>query len=155
NEIVAAVGTEAPVGGHRAADRLADRTGLPVAKADVEAVAAAGALAVAGWYKDWPLYSCQGLDTLDADLVAAAVAERQAWEAASVSKWDTPAYLGWHRTELDHVAGQRGLQLGRLDRYAKADLDALAADAALAEQLRADRLLVGHQAAAHLEIRDT
>ena len=76
-------------------------------------------------------------------------------EAASVSKWDAPAYLGWRRTELARVAQERGLRLGRLDRYAKADLDALAADEELAEQLHADRLLMGHQAAAHLEIRDT
>lgn len=32
DEIIAAVGTEAPVGGHRAADRLARRTGLKVEK---------------------------------------------------------------------------------------------------------------------------
>lgn len=124
-------------------------------KPDVEALAAAGTLTAAGWYKDWPLWACRALDVLDADLVAATVAERQAWEAASVSKWDAPAYLGWHTTELARVADERGLRLGRLDRYAKADLDALAADEALAEQLHADRLLVGHQAAAHLEIRAT
>ncbi len=83
------------------------------------------------------------------------MAERQAWIAASISKWDTPACLGWHRKELARVATERGLQPGRLDRYAKADLDALAADEDLAEQLRADRLLMGHQAAEHLEIRET
>ena len=98
DEIVAAVGTEPPVGGHRAADRLGERTGLPVAKADVEALAEAlaeaDALTAAGWYKGWPLWSCR-------------------------------------------------------------DLDALAADEALAEQLRADRLVIGVQAAAHLEIRAT
>ena len=55
DEIVAAVGTEPPACGHRAAARLAGRTGLDVQKPDVEALAAAG-LTAAGWYKQWPLY---------------------------------------------------------------------------------------------------
>ena len=38
-EIVAAVGTDAPVGGHRAAGRLAARTGLAVERPDIEALA--------------------------------------------------------------------------------------------------------------------
>ncbi len=155
DEIVAAVGTEAPIGGHRAAERLAARTGLDVTKADVEALADAGLLAVAGWYKEWPLWSCRQLDAVDVDALGPIVAERQAWIADSVSKWDVAAYLGWHRREFERVAGQRGLRLGRLDRYAKADLDALAGDEDLAEQLRLDRLLMTHQAATHLEIRET
>jgi hypothetical protein len=64
-------------------------------------------------------------------------------------------HLDWRRAEFDRVATQRGLPPGRYDRYAKADLDALAADEDLVEQLRADRLLMGHQAATHLEIRET
>ncbi|WP_025620805.1 hypothetical protein, partial [Salinispora cortesiana] len=43
-EIVAAVGAEAPIGGHRAAERLSARTGLDVDKADVEALADVGVL---------------------------------------------------------------------------------------------------------------
>jgi hypothetical protein len=162
DEIVAAVGTEAPIGGNRAAARLAERTGLAVDKPDVEALADAGLLAVAGWFKQWPLWSCRELDTVDADVLAAIVAERQAWIAGSVSEWDAPVYLGWRREELARVAEQRGLQLGRLGRYARTDLDALAADEDLAEQLRTDaeqlridRLLMTHQAATHLEIRET
>jgi hypothetical protein len=154
-EIVAAVGSEAPIGGRRAAERLAARTGLEVEKVDVEDLADAGALEVAGWYKDWPLWDCRALDAVDVDQVGAIVAERQAWQSASTSKWDAAGYLGWRRDEFDRVATQRGLQLGRLDRYATADLDALAADEDLAEQLRLDRLLMGHQAAEHLEIRQT
>src|SRR5215831_18911070 len=58
DQIIAAVGTEPPVGGHRAAARLAGRTGLAVEKTDVEALADAGLLAVAGRYKQWPLWDC-------------------------------------------------------------------------------------------------
>ncbi|MEV0733397.1 exonuclease domain-containing protein [Polymorphospora sp. NPDC050346] len=155
DEIVAVVGTEAPIGGHRAAERLASRTGLDVEKWDVEALADAGALAVAGWYKEWPLWDCRALDAVDVDQLGAVVAERQAWIAASVSKWDAPAYLGWRRDEFERVVKERGLRPGRQDRYAKADLDALAGDEDLVEQVRQDRLLMSHQAAQHLEMRTT
>ena len=148
-DIVAAVGTDAPVGGHRAAGRLAERTGLDVQKPDVEALAAAGLLMAAGAFKGWPLWTGRDLDTLDVEGIAAVVGERQAWLAASVSRWDAPAYLGWHRRDFERAVARRGLQLGPLDRYARADLDALAADGDLA----ADRRLVVLQAADHLEIR--
>jgi hypothetical protein len=154
-EIVAAVGEQAPVGGHRAAARLAERTGLAVERPDIATLAAAGLLEVAGWYKDWPLWDCRQLDALGADQVAAVVAERQAWIAASISTWDAPAYLGWHYKEFIRVTTERGLRPGRLGRYAITDLDELAADEDLAEQVRAARLLMGHQAAEHLEIRET
>jgi hypothetical protein len=51
--------------------------------------------------KEWPLRDCRELDELGAGQVAAAVAERQARAAASVSKWDAPAYLGSHRVAVD------------------------------------------------------
>jgi DNA polymerase III epsilon subunit-like protein len=155
DEIVNAVGTEAPIGGHRAAQRLAERTGLDVQKWDVEALADAGAIAVAGWYKEYPLWGCRALDAVDVDQLGAVVAERQTWVAASISKWDAPAHLGWRRSEFEKVAKARGLRLGRLERYATADLDALAGDEDLVEKLRTDRLLMTHQAAQFLEIRET
>jgi hypothetical protein len=155
DEIVLAVGTEAPVGGHRAAARLAGRTGLAVERPDVEALADAGLLVAAGWYKEWPLWDCRALDAVDAAAIGAVVAERQAWIASSVSKWDAAAYLGWRREEFTRVAAEHGVRLGRLDRYARADLDGLAGDEELAEQVRLDRLLMTDQAAQHLEIRET
>ncbi|WP_053065445.1 3'-5' exonuclease [Micromonospora sp. RV43] len=155
DEIVSAVGDEAPIGGNRAAQRLAERTGLTVDKRDVEALADAGVLTVAGWYKTWALWDCKALDAVDVDHLAAIVAERQAWVAASVSTWDAPAYLGWRKADFEKVARERGLRPGRGDRYAKADLDALAGDEDLVEQLRVDRLLMADQAATYLEIRPT
>ncbi len=155
DEIVATVGTEAPIGGHKAAARLAERTSIAVEKWDIEALADAGTLTVAGWYKEWPLYSCRQLDAVDVEQLATVVAERQAWMTASISKWDAPARLGWRRTDFEKVAKERGLQLGRLERYALTDLDALAGDEELAEQIRRGRLLMTHQAAEFLEIRET
>jgi hypothetical protein len=154
-ETVATVGAEAPIGGHKAAARLAERTALAGEKWDVEALADVGALAVAGWYMQWPLYSCRRLDAVDVEQLAAVVAEQQAWMTASVSKWDAPARLGWHQADFEKVAKERGLQLGRLERYAITDLDMLAGDEELAEQIRRDRLFTTHQAAEVLEIRET
>ncbi len=68
------------------------------------------------------------------------MATRQAWIAASISRWDAPVHLGWRREEFSRAAKARGLQMGRLDRYTSADLDALAADEDLAAQVLADRL---------------
>jgi hypothetical protein len=53
-----------------------------------------------GWYKEWPLWDCRQLDAVDVDAFGAIVAERQAWIAASVSKRDAAAYLGWRRDEF-------------------------------------------------------
>jgi hypothetical protein len=54
--------------------------------------------------------------------------------------------LGWRRDEFSRVADERGPTLGRFDRYATDELDALAGDDR-AEQLRADRMLIAHRAA--------
>lgn len=75
--------------------------------------------------------------------------------AASVSRWDAPARLGWPRRDFEKVAAERGLQLGRFERYALADLDTLVGDEELVEQIRRDKLLMTHQAAVFLEIRET
>ena len=64
-------------------------------------------------------------------------------------------YLGWRRAEFRTVAAGRGLKAGRCDRFAKADLDALAADENLVERLRVDRLLTAQQATEKLEMRLT
>jgi len=155
DEIVAAIDPAPPLGGHRAADRLAQRAGLDVDRADVEALVEAGHLEVYDYFKEWPIYRCRDLDAVDAELLAPIVGERETWNEASVRAWDAPAYLGWRREEFDRVRADRGVKPGRFNRYAKADLDALAGDDDLAERLRCDRLLMSHQAAQHLEIRPT
>jgi len=97
------VGDRAPVGANRAADELAARTGLPVERADVEALAEAGLLAPAGQYKGWPLYGCRALDGVDVDELGAVVAERQAWVAAWFQGNQPGVEVDW-----DHIfAGHR------------------------------------------------
>jgi hypothetical protein len=68
---------------------------------------------------------------------------------------EAPDCLGWRRAEFRTVAAGRGLNAGHCDRFAKADLDALAADENLVEQLRVDRLLTAQQATEKLEMRPT
>jgi hypothetical protein len=153
--IIAAVGTEHPIGANRAAGRLADRTGLEVDRADVEDLAGRGLLSITGHYKDWPLYDPRELDGLDGAVVAAVVGDRKAWLAASLPRRAAAAELGWQLPQLDQVAAERGLRPGRFGRYARSDIAALAADQDLAERVAAERLLGPEQAAQHLEVRRT
>jgi len=112
DEIIAIVGAEAPIGGHKAAARLAERSGLAVEKPDVEALADAGLLATAGWYKEWPLWDCRALDAVDVGLLSAIVAERQAWIAGSISKWDARVTSGGGAVSLPGSPSSAVLRLG-------------------------------------------
>ena len=155
DRIVAAVGTEAPVGAGRCAERLSRRLGLDVRRPDVETLAGRGLLAAVGEYKGWDLYDVRAVDELDAALVTEAVTGRLTWTAASLDVHQAADLLGWRREEFLRVAAERGLGPGRLGRYARSDLDALAAEEDLGGRVRAERLLGPDQAAAHLEVRRT
>ena len=149
--IVEAVGTDPPVGGHRAAERLSDRTGAPVDKRLVEKLVEAGALAPCGEFEGWPLYHPRDLDAVPAEALWPLIRDQQPWLAASAARRDAPRYLRWRPVEFERIAEQRDVRPGPYGRYALADLDALAADPGL----DAERLLLGSQAAARLGIRWT
>ncbi|WP_344222280.1 3'-5' exonuclease [Kribbella sancticallisti] len=155
DEIVAVLGEDPPIGGHRAAHRLAARTELAVEKWDVGALAAAGHLAIDSYYDEWPIYDCRALDAVPVDVLAAIVGDRVAWFDASVHVADAAGYLGWRRDEFRRVAAERDLTPDDYNRIGKAELDALAGDEDLAEQLRVDRLLTTQQATEKLELRST
>jgi hypothetical protein len=155
NEIITTVGTEHPIGAWRAAERLSEQTGVTVEKPDISMLAKRGRLTMVDSYKGHPLYDVRAIDALTDTEVAELVAERQAWLAASVDDREAAVCFGWKRHDFEKVAAERGIKPGRFGRWARADLDALAADAELAEQVRADRLLGPDQAAAHLDIRRT
>jgi hypothetical protein len=112
DEIIAVVGTDAPLGGHRAAERLGQRTGLEVAKWDVEALVDAGALQIDSYFNDWPLYDCRALDAIPAEQLEPLVADRLAWIEASVHAAEAADNLGWRRAEFRTVADGRGLNAG-------------------------------------------
>jgi Exonuclease len=94
---------------------------------------------VCGHYKDWPLYDPQALDQLDPAVLTEVVADRKAWLAASLPRRAAAAELGWQLPQFDQVVSDRGVTPGRWGRYARSDLEVLAADQDLAEQVAADR----------------
>ncbi|MGW2255097.1 3'-5' exonuclease [Kitasatospora sp. NPDC001660] len=152
-EIAAAVRASEGWGASRIAGLLAERAGVAVGTEDVVELAARGLLPVVGEYKGWPLYSVGAAEGVDVDLVAALVAERTEWMAASLGNVAAAEYLGWRLREFAKVVKGRGIEPGRFARYALADLDALKADEDLAAQVEADRLIGPDQAADLLEIR--
>ncbi|HKR50593.1 MAG TPA: hypothetical protein VJT72_13655, partial [Pseudonocardiaceae bacterium] len=85
--ILAQVGEHPPIGANRAAERLSQRLDLDVARADIEVLVKRNLLAIAGYYQDWPLYDVRDLDQVAdewAEVLTEIVAERQAWQAASL-----------------------------------------------------------------------
>jgi hypothetical protein len=155
DEIVEVVGAELPIGAHKAAARLAERTGLEVERADVEELVERDLLATVGQYKGWPLYDPRQLDALDRDHLVNVVAARQTWLASSLDRPAAAERLGWRWAEFDRVIHDLEVQPGRFGRYAVSDIDALAGDEELAERIQADRLLGPDEASARLEIRRT
>jgi hypothetical protein len=154
-EILDRVGTEHPIGARRAAEKMAERTGLDVQAWDVETLVERKLLTAVDEYKGYDLYPVRALERVPAELLAELVDERQAWFAVSVPAWDAAEHVGWRREEFDRVARERGLKPGPCKRYARVELDALAGDSELNEKIRGDRLLGPDQAAAHLELRRT
>jgi hypothetical protein len=143
-----------PLGAARCAERLAEATGLPVQYEDIEALADLGLLPVVDHYKSRPLYD---LDAVDAaagtQTLAVAVAARQEWFATSLTARDAAARLGWTDDELTRETRARDIAPGRWGRYARADIEALAADTDLSERLRRARTVDADRAAEVLEVR--
>lgn len=149
--IIKRFGAEHPIGAARCADRLAQRLGRDdVVAGDIEALAEAGALKVVDTFKGHDLFAPAAVDALDAEQVAAVITAREEWNAASVTLDQACARLGWHRTELEKVIADRAIERGRFGRFQRADIDTLADDAELCEQVAADRLVTADQAAAEL-----
>lgn len=154
-EITTAIGSEHPIGANRAAERIAARTGLEVAGDDVRQAEQHGHLHAVDEYKGHSLFDVRELDDLDPTVLEPLIAERLAWMAASLNRYDAAKRLGWTVGEFRRIAAERGLEAGRFGRYALADVDDLAADDELDEAVRGQRLLGPDQAAVHLEVRRT
>jgi hypothetical protein len=152
-KIKAAIGAEHPIGAARAAERVSARAGVEVDRADIRMAADQGLLHAVGEHKGWPLYDCRDLDELDVTLLEPFIVERQAWMAASVTRYEAADRLGWRLPEFERTAKQRGVEPGRFGRYATVDVEALAGDEELDEQVRGARLVGAVGAAALLEIR--
>uniref|UniRef100_UPI003F490C9E 3'-5' exonuclease n=1 Tax=Promicromonospora sp. CA-289581 TaxID=3240013 RepID=UPI003F490C9E len=154
DEITTHVGTDRPIGARRAAERLAARDDVDadVTLDDVEALAAAGDLLAVDEYKGWNLYACGQLDALPAERIADVVGQRLAWIDAGISLHYAAERLGWKVQELQAVIDDRGMVV-RFDALAATDVDALAADDELRDDVLAARLVTADAAAEHMEIR--
>jgi DNA polymerase III epsilon subunit-like protein len=154
--IVKKVGTEPPIGAARCADRLASRLKRDdVLYTDIESLAEAGLLTVVDTF--YPrkggaheLFAPAAIDALTVEQVDAVIAGRKNWTAATVTFEQALTHLGWKREDLLRVVADRNIPRGRYQRFQRADIDALAADQQLCEQVRVDRVLTADQAAAEV-----
>jgi len=157
------------LGSRRIAELLAELTGLAVEAADVPPLAERSRIRVIDEYKGWPMYSVKDARALGeseeartvlSELIAARKvetarreAEWQAWVEVSLPPGEAAGRLGWMVYELEKTAQAGRISAGKGGRYATADLDELAADEELCEQVTGDRQIRGDEAAGLLEIR--
>lgn len=119
----------------RCAERLAARLGRDnVLPADIEALAEAGLLGAAEVRHTRrgarELFDLTAVDALSAEQVAAVVGARLAWTAPTVTFGQACARLRWTRGELARVVVARRIARGRFGRFARTDIDELAAETA-------------------------
>ncbi len=147
-----------PLGARRCAELLAELTGLDVTDDDLLMLVKQGHVTEVGWFKKWALYDTAAVRRLGTTeegiaLVTAAVAERQAWLADSITTEDAARWLDWNRADLERIATEQGIRPRRFRRWARTDIARLAGDEDLIEQVRREQLLGPDQAAQHMEIR--
>lgn len=75
--------------------------------------------------REFRAYSLEDLDALPQDTIQAAIDRRQAWIADSFTAKEAADHLGWPQGVFEVTAERTGLEPGALDRYARADIDAL------------------------------
>jgi hypothetical protein len=126
DEIRATVGDHPGLGAEKAAQRLAGLTGLPVERCDVQDLVERGLLHPVGDYRGWPLYALADLDALPRHDVDDAVCARQDWIAASLTAAEAADLLGWSVGRFEATAVRHKIAPGRLDRYARTDIAAIA-----------------------------
>lgn len=124
-DLRAAVGDHPGHGSVRAAEVLAERTGLDVHRDDVLELRERGLLVPAGAFRGHPMFARGDLDALSRDAVARVVAEREAWLAASLTPEEAAREAGWSVGRFEVTAERAGLEPGRYGRFARADLASL------------------------------
>ncbi len=117
-----------PIGSHRSAERLSERTGLRVKPSDIDDLVAAGVLTPTGEHRGFPIFRLNDLDRLTKEAIAEVVERRQAWRAESKSASGALELLGWNREDFQRITAEKGITAGPLGRYALVDLEALAAE---------------------------
>ncbi|UFR07162.1 3'-5' exonuclease [Streptomyces sp. Go40/10] len=117
------------LGGWRIAGLLAERTGVEVTMADIEELVAHEHLVVVGYFKGRPMYETAAALALDENVVRGVVAERMAWEEASLPRDAAAERIGWHWRDIERLGQEGRITMGKGGRYLIADVDALAAEA--------------------------
>lgn len=96
------------------------------------------------------MYETAAALALDENLVRGVVAERMAWEEASLPRDAAAARIGWHWRDIERMGQEGRITLGKGGRYLIADVDALAAEADgeqyITAQAAADVLEIRHPA---------
>lgn len=149
-----------PLGARKCAELLAGLTGLPVEYEDIAALVERGLTEQAGEYDGWPLYSAQMLEALPANpdgmvVLAALVAERQAWIASSLPPGEAAASLNWTVADFERVAAERGIAAGRYGRYERTAVAQLGDDEEMVDRVRRERVVARPQALELMQIRDS
>ncbi|WP_280381413.1 3'-5' exonuclease [Nocardia wallacei] len=143
-----------PLGAVRCAARLGERLGLDVEGDDIRELEQLGALAHVDEFRKrgrvYPLYDLAAIDALDADQVTPVVTARTRWHAASMTTEAAAGEIGCGHSEFAAAVRARGIEPGRCGRWARADVEGLAADEDFLEQLRADRLVTADVAATQI-----
>jgi len=150
---------EPQLGAVRLAARMAINLGVPVEREDVWELVNLDYLEEAGEYEGWPTYRVRDADNLCAEqreLVESVVAARVEWTESSYDEYEAREMLGgWRHEEFARVTAERGIWPIRDDRYSAADIEALAEDSELQDQIRRAQLMGPDQAAECLGIRRT
>lgn len=124
--IIAELGDHPGLGSQKAAEHLAQYTGLPVERPDIQYLADRGDLHPVGEFKGWPMYSIDALEALPHEQVSAVLAERLSWIEASLTSTEAARLLGWSIGRFEVTAERHGLTPGRFDRYRRTDVEQLA-----------------------------
>ncbi|WP_019630468.1 hypothetical protein [Actinomadura atramentaria] len=149
----AELGSDPPLGGARGAARLAARVRLDVERVDVDVLAASGIIAPAGHFRGHLIYHAADLDAVPAAVLADVVAARKGPLAGTVDAEGAARVLGWRRAQFERVAESRGLTADALGRYPLDDVRALADDADLMAENRAETERVETERALRAETR--
>ncbi|MEU5859130.1 hypothetical protein [Nocardiopsis dassonvillei] len=125
--VLAEIGDHPGLGSQKAADRIAERTGLPLTRADIAALADRQELSPVGDYMGSPLYSLNDLDALTHEQLQTTITRRRTWIANSLTAQEAADLLGWPLGRFEITAERHGLTPGRLGRYSHADIAQLQA----------------------------
>ncbi|MFD8757397.1 hypothetical protein ACFV0O_41455 [Kitasatospora sp. NPDC059577] len=125
-QIIAEVGDHPGLGSQKAAEYLAQHTGLPVERTDIQDLADRGALHPVGEFKGWPMYAVESLEALAHDEVEAIVVARRHWIEESLTGAEAARFLGWSMGRFEVSVERHGIIRGRFDRYSRADIEDLA-----------------------------